>query len=59
MNFEETLDSGKHVEIVILGFRALFLDFQCLRHISALFLSQDLLRCWWISFNLPFAVVDI
>lgn len=62
MNFEETLDSGKHVEMVIPGFKALFLDFQCVRHISALSLSQDLFRCleltqrkslyMWISINL-------
>jgi len=42
VGFEETLDSGEHVEVVIPGFRALFLDFQCERHMSARSLSQDL-----------------
>jgi len=42
VGFEETLDSGEHVEVVIPGFRALFLDFQCERRMSAQSLSQDL-----------------
>ncbi len=42
MNFAETLDSGKHVEMVIPGFRALFLDFQHVSHISALSFSGSL-----------------
>lgn len=32
------------VEVVIPGFRALFLDLQCSRHISALSFSQDLFK---------------
>lgn len=45
MGFEETPDSGEHVEVVIPGFRALFLDFQCGRHMLAWSLSQDLFKC--------------
>lgn len=45
MNFEETLDSGELVEVVIPGFRALFLDFHYVHHMSALSLSQDLFKC--------------
>lgn len=45
MHFEETLDSGELVEVVIPGFRALFLDFHYVHHMSALSLSQDLFKC--------------
>lgn len=39
------IDQAEHVEVVISGFRALFLDFHCERHMSARSLSQDLFKC--------------